>query len=123
MTVTAQALNLELQEIEREQFDYLNNSWIIISTAATKYRIPEPTIREWRIRNGYIRINRDYFPAKVNEGDVAYCVAVYTIRKKHGFIKGAPLLDKDGKPYLLVQPKLSEYRAKKRMSKPTPLVE
>ncbi len=106
-------LNARLQDIRREQFAHLDASWITIAEAEAKYKVPNRTIRKW-LSHSYIKTDASTYPSKVNEGDLAYCMAIYSERQDKGIHFGAPLLDDNNRPYQLKHPSLSEYRKRKK---------
>jgi len=107
------ALNEKLQAITQEQFIHLRGNKITITDAEQKYGIPNRTIRKW-IGHNYIQVIDRGYPVKIDEGNLAYCAAIYSERQKAGVVAGAPLLNEQRKPYLLKHPGLSEYRRRKR---------
>jgi hypothetical protein len=50
----------------------------------------------------------------LDEADVAYCACVQALRQRARVYAGAPLLDDEGRPYLLKHPKLSQVRRQRR---------
>jgi predicted site-specific integrase-resolvase len=79
-----------------------------VSDAADKYPIHRrDTILEW-VRRGHIRIlepssgrgSRMY----LDEADVAYCAIIHATRQKAEVYAGVPLLDAEGRLYLLRHP-------------------
>lgn len=101
------------EQIIAEEFAHLRGQWITVSQASTKYKVLGRTIREW-IALKYIQTTTDIYPMKLNEAEVAYCAKVHNERKVTGSRSGVPLLDKNGQPYRLRHPGLSEYRRRKR---------
>ena len=102
----ADDINARLSRIRREDFAHLEGQLITLTEASQEFGIPRGTLRDWLYR-GYIHGEGKY-PTRVNKADVAYCAAIYQVRKK--FKSRAPLLDKDGKPYLLKEPELARLR-------------
>ncbi|MCP4287394.1 MAG: hypothetical protein GY792_23635 [Gammaproteobacteria bacterium] len=109
-------INAQLRTIKREKFEHLRRGKLTIAEAEKKYKVSGWTIRNWIDRN-YISTDTSKYPMKLNEADIAYCVAVRSARKKIGVRSGAPLLDDDGQPYLLKHPILSRYRRERRLIK------
>ncbi len=117
-------INAQLAAIRREDFEHLRGNPITVSEAAKRYgekhniNLVGQTIRDWA-RRGYIRVLRpssgrgSYM--ELDEADVAYCVSIHVIRKQHK--SRAPLLDENGRPYLLKYPKLAKAR---RIAKTVP---
>ncbi len=117
-------INAQLAAIRREDFEHLRGNPITVSEAARRYgekhniNLVGQTIRDWA-RRGYIRVLRpssgrgSYM--ELDEADVAYCVSIHVIRKQHK--SRAPLLDENGRPYLLKYPKLAKAR---RIAKTVP---
>jgi len=101
-------VNRELAALRRQDFASLDGQVISLPQAATRYGVPETSLREW-LKKGYIRIEKRG-PRRViwlNEADVAFTAAVYHVRKKFGTSRGAPLLRRQGEewvPYLLDRP-------------------
>ena len=114
------AINEKLRAIKRKQFDRLRNVPITITDASNKYSIQRDTILLWVNKQRYIKILKTGYRMEIDEADVAYCAAIYELRRsfigqsKERGQTGAPLLDEMGDPYLLKHPKLSEYRRKKK---------
>lgn len=96
-----------------KEFAHLRGQWITVSEASTKYHVPGTTIREW-INLEYVQTKVDSYPMKLNEAEIAYCAKIHNERKTSGSRSGVPLLNKDGRPYELKHPALSEYRRRKR---------
>ena len=113
-------INTELQSISKKNYEFLKNNQLTISEAADKYEISPWTLREW-IRQDYIKITRYDRPFEINEMDVAYCAAIFKKQKAAGCARGAPLLDKNGLPYILKYPLLSAYRKVTKHSEFTPI--
>ena len=106
------AVNDRLRLIRRDSFKKMQGRPITISQAEQQYEIPGTTLRGW-IKRGYIRIlDEKHYPVELDLADVAFCAAVYRIRK--AFDIRAPLLDEDGRPYLLKHPALSQYRRRRK---------
>ncbi len=109
-------INAQLRVIKREAFAHLKGQEITVTEAAKKYSIPGTTIRDW-INSKYILIiNPGGYPMKLDESNIAYCVAIHNVRKMIGIRFGVPLLDDNGSPYLLKHPELSLYRRRRRHS-------
>jgi len=101
-------LNTRLRQIKRENFAHLEGIPITVSEAARKYKVPAATIHTW-LHRGYLSpLGKKGRQRQINEADIAYCATLYHIRKP--FRTRAPLLDKDGNPYLLRQPELAQAR-------------
>ena len=110
-------INTRLRSIKREDFEHLNGQPITVTEAVKKYEVAGTTIRGW-MNIGYVNAaNPGGYPIKLNEADIAYCVAIHAARKKRGFRTGAPLLDDDGNPYMLKHLSLSRYRRQRRQSR------
>jgi hypothetical protein len=92
-------------DILREKYPSLIGKPITTSEAAKKYNVLRGTIHKWRLKD-------DGYRMLLNEAEVAYCVDTYLEQKKNGTVRGVPLFDKNGLPYRLKHPKLSEYRQK-----------
>lgn len=106
-------LNARLARIRREDFAHLEGVPITVSEASKKYGVPASTVYFW-IQKGFITVlgwktGRGGSRKMLNEADMAYCAAVYKIREREG-VKGVPLLDKDGRPYLLRAPEIAQAR-------------
>lgn len=101
-------LNTRLSRIKREDFAHLEGQPITVSEAARKYEVPAATIHTW-IHRGYLtplgKVGRQ---RQINEADIAFCAAIYHVRKPFG--SRAPLLDKEGRPYLIKYPDLAKAR-------------
>ena len=104
-------INARLRQIRREDFAYLEGVPITVSEAARKYGVPRQTIHTWT-RRGYIGVlptPENLGKVKViNEADIAFCAAIYHVRKPFG--SRAPLLDEQGRPYLIKYPDLAKAR-------------
>ena len=101
-------LNRRLAAIKREQFKHLEGQEIGLSEAAREFRVPYQVLQRW-IKRGYIRVLRIKGRQKfLDKGDVAFCVAIYKVRKNYG--SRAPLLDEQGQPYLIKHPALAQAR-------------
>ena len=99
-------INARLSQIQREDFAHLEGELITLTEASREFGVPRGTLRDWLYR-GYIRGVGKY-PTRVNKADVAYCAAIYQVRKQ--FHSRAPLLDENGRPYLLKEPELARLR-------------
>ena len=99
-------INARLAAIRRENFKKYEGQFVTISEASEEFGVPGRTIRDW-IKQGYIHSEGKY-PARVNKAEVAFCAAIYKVRKEYN--SRAPLLDKDGNPYLLKEPELARLR-------------
>lgn len=108
------ALNEKLRAVKREQFKYLAGQGITVTDGAKKYGVHRTTILNW-IRHGYITALKTGYRQVVDEADLAYCFAIYDLRKRHDALFGAPLLDEDRLPYIIKHPFLSEQRRKERL--------
>jgi hypothetical protein len=111
--VTYEQINEQLRAIRREDFNRLSGRAITISESVKKYDVPNRTLYGWIERNQVAVIEHGH-GMKLDEADVAYCAAVYSIRKTTGSLSGASLLDEGGKPNLLKHPGLSESRRRKK---------
>ena len=99
-------INARLSRIRREDFAHLEGELMTLTEASREFGIPRGTLRDWLYR-GYIRGEGKY-PIRVNKADVAYCAAIYQVRKR--FNSRAPLLDENRRPYLLKEPELARLR-------------
>ena len=102
-------INARLSRIKREDFAHLEGVPITVSEAEQRYGINRRTIIAWKQR-GYIKTLKTGYRMELNEADVAYCATIYKVRKPYG--SRAPLLDAEGKPYLLKYPDLARQRRK-----------
>lgn len=93
-------VNRRLRAVKRSRYDRYEDRWEKVSTAAAQMRIRQVTLRLW-IKDGHVRVNKAHYPMLVNLADVAYCAALYRIRKETGTQSGAPLINEDGSPYEL----------------------
>jgi hypothetical protein len=107
-------VNEQLRRLHRKDFRKWQGQAISISQATEEYDIPGMTLRGW-IKRGYVTVLESGYGMTLDRADVAYCVAVYRIRKPAG-IFGVPLLDDEGQPYLLKRPELGDYRRKKKLA-------
>ena len=105
-------INERLRFIRREDFKKLKGKPISISEATRQYGVPGMTLRGWIKREYVSMLDADSHPVLLDCGDVAYCAAIWTVRKSLN-IRG-PLLDEKGKPYQLKHPWLSNYRKRKK---------
>jgi len=102
-------INARLSQIRREDFAHLEGQPITVSEAARKYGVPRQTIHTWTKRGHVEALPITSTKSKViNEADVAFCAAIYHVRKPYG--SRAPLLDEDGQPYLIKYPDLAKAR-------------
>jgi hypothetical protein len=99
-------INTRLSAIKREGFEHLRGQAITVTEAAEKYEVPRNTILEWAKQ--HITILKPGYRMELDEADVAYCVAIYAVRKQYKSL--APLLDDEGNPYLLKHPDLARAR-------------
>lgn len=111
-TAVFEQVNEQLRNLRREAFRKWHGQPILISQATDEYDIPGMTLRGW-VKHGYVTVLESGYGMTLDRADVAYCAAVYRIRKPAG-IFGVPLLDEDGRPYLLKRPELGDYRRKKK---------
>ena len=81
----------------REAFVHLRGQLLTISQAAKKYKTLGTTLRDWTDK-GYIAVLDNAHPKKLDEADVAFCVAVKAQRKKLGITKNIPFFDAAGQP-------------------------
>ena len=116
-SVQVAAINERLRGIRRENYKHLYGHPISIAEAAKQYNVPMMTIRSW-MQRGLVAVLESGYGTKVDESNVAYCAAIYQIRKETGSLSGAPLLNENGAPYELKNLWLAEYRRKR---KPTAL--
>ena len=108
MGETMTDINDRLRAIRREDFEHLRGQAITVTEAAEKYGVVRQTIGRW-VNKGYVNeLIPDSYPMRIDESDLAYCAAIHTIRKKYK--SRAPLLDVNGKPYLLMHPDLAKAR-------------
>jgi len=106
-------INEQLSRIKREDFAHLEGVPITVGEAAEKYGVPEPTLYRW-IKRGFLRVlGRQGRRKLLDESTVAYCATIYHVRKPYG--TRAPLLEADGSPYLLRDPKLAQLRRLSRV--------
>ncbi len=99
-------LNARLARIRREDFAHMRGELITISEASVEFEVPGRTIRDW-LKRGYIQSFGKY-PTRLDKAEVAFCAAIYKVRKEYN--SRAPLLDKQGRPYLLKEPELARLR-------------
>ena len=114
---TGDDINARLSAIKRSDFEHLRGTPITVSEAAKKYGVHRDTILEW-VKQKYIAVIKPGYRMMIDQSDMAYCAVIHEVRKQSGVRFGAPLLDDDGKPYLLKHPNLSRYRREQRQSKP-----
>ncbi len=108
LAVAGDDINAQLAAIKREDFEHLRGVPITVSEAAKKYGVPGTTIRGW-MAAGYVHfVDANSYPKKIDEGDMAYCATIYSVRKRYR--SRAPLLRNDGSPYLLLHPDLAKAR-------------
>lgn len=101
------------EETILKEFAHLRGQWITVSEASTKY--PYTRDNDKRMDNlEYVQTQVDSYPMKLNEAEIAYCAKIHSERKASGSRSGVPLLNKDGRPYELKHPALSEYRRRRR---------
>jgi len=101
------------EQLIKERYGNLLNHQITLTEAARKYDVPRGTLEKWYHRVGYISpIDSTSYPAIFDEAEIAYLADIYHDRRKTG--SKAPLLDKDGLPYQLKRPDVSEYRRNKK---------
>jgi len=103
-------INARLAAIRREDFAHLEGKPITVSEAAEKYGVPVATIHTWIHREYLSPLGKKGRQREINEAEIAYCAAIYHVRKRFG--TRAPLLNKDGSPYLLRDPELARLRRK-----------
>jgi hypothetical protein len=111
--VQVATINERLRGVRRENYKHLCGHPISVAEAAKRYNVPMMTIRSWMQRS-LVAVIESGYGAKLDESDVAYCAAIYQIRKETGSLSGAPLLDEKGAPYELKNLWLAEYRRKKK---------
>lgn len=116
-SVQVAAINERLKAIKKDNFKHLCGHPISIAEAAKKYDVPDMTLRSWTQR-GLVSVLESGYGKKLDESSVAYCAAIYMIRKETGSLSGAPLLDDSGEPYELKNLWLAEYRRKRRIGPP-----
>ncbi|MBP7691060.1 MAG: hypothetical protein KA764_04045, partial [Anaerolineales bacterium] len=68
----------------REQFTHLVGVGITLSEAAKKYDVPRHRVHHWAVERGYVKCVDNGYPAKYDEGDIAFVVAVVHYREKAG---------------------------------------
>ena len=110
-------INARLSQIRREDFAHLEGVPITVSEAARKYGVPVSTIHFW-VQKGFISVldwetGRGGSRKRLNEADMAYCAAIYKVREEEG-VKGVPLLDEEGRPYLLRAPEIAQARRRSK---------
>jgi hypothetical protein len=112
-SVQVAAINERLRGVRRENYKHLLGHPISVAEAAKRYNVPTMTIRSWMQRD-LVTVLESGYGTKLDESGVAYCAAIYQIRKETGSLSGAPLLDEHGAPYELKNLWLAEYRRKKK---------
>ena len=110
-------INARLSQIRREDFAHLEGQPITVSEAARKYGVPVSTIHFW-VQKGFISVldwetGRGGSRKRLDEADMAYCAAIYKVREEEG-VKGVPLLDEEGRPYLLRAPEIAQARRRSK---------
>jgi hypothetical protein len=101
--------------ITREQFKHLQGKLITVAEAVEKYNLGQFALRGW-INRGYVQIITPGYGMTIDEGDVAYCAAVYQAR---GGMRGARIFDKNGLPYQPKQIVWAEYQRQRRRKSKT----
>lgn len=96
--------------VSKEEFKHLSGVPISVSDAAQKYDLKKDTVRLWT-RKGYITVLETGYRMQLDEGDVAYCAAVY--HKRDGG-QGKKILDESGQPYTVRHPDRARYRREYR---------
>lgn len=98
--------------IKREDFEHLRGRSISISEASRKYNVPHQNFSRWA-KVGYIHVLERGWKVLIDEGDVAYCAAVYKAKYElyNGQMSGVTIFDENGSPY---EPKYPEVAAYKR---------
>lgn len=71
-------------------------------------------LRQWPKR-GIVAVIESGCGKQTDEADVAYCAKIFHARKSNNSFSGAPLLDVQGNPRLVMPPQLPEYRRKKKI--------
>jgi len=108
-------INARLAAIKREDFEELEGVPITVSEAAKKYGVPVATIHTW-VHRGYITpLGKKGRQRQIDEAEIAYCAQIYHVRRPFG--TRAPLLEKDGSPYLLREPELARLRRRAKLVK------
>ncbi len=103
------------EQIIREKYGHLRGQAITISRASEKYGVPGTTLRDWIARK-YVRvIDADDYPMRIDEAELAFALT-FIVSAKAGITR-VPLLDENGLPYQLKQPKLHEYRRRKKQER------
>lgn len=108
-------INEQLRSIRYADFKRLKDQAITITEASEKYDVPGTTLRDW-IDSKFVKVLEPGYGMKLDEADIAYCAAIYRVRKAGGILR-VPLLNSDGTPYLLKRPALGEYRRKRKTSR------
>jgi hypothetical protein len=106
-------INQRLRGVRRENFAKLRGRPITIAEAIAKYEVPKTTLRTWIVQ-GYVTELQSGYGATFDESDVAFCAKVYWIRKEFGSLSGASLLTASGDPQEIKNPRLAEYRRKRK---------
>lgn len=103
--------------IRREDFAHLRGRKINVRKAIWKYGIAPRTLSRWAEAK-YIRILHRGYRLDLDEGDVAYCAAVYEAKYQlyDGQLSGVPIFDQEGNPYRLKYEEIAaQKRAKRRL--------
>lgn len=101
------------EQIIKERYGHLINNRITMTDAAKKYNVPRGTLEKWYHRCRYISPIDVSYPAVFDEAEISYLADIYHERRKTG--SKAPLVDKNGLPYQLKRPDVSEYRRNKKV--------
>lgn len=108
-------INDRLRAVKRESFGRLHRQPITMGEAIVKYEVPKTTLRTW-IGQGYIAVLQSGYGSTFDEGDIAFCVEIYRIRKEFGSLSGVPLLSDNGRPQEIKNTRLAEYRRKRKIT-------
>ena len=94
-----------------KKYGALHGKPITMAKASEQYGPSIQSIWNW-VKRGYIATiedNKEPYPIKIDEADVAYCADVYKTRGK-----SSRIFDEAGRPYVLKHPDLAEYRRRKK---------
>jgi hypothetical protein len=104
---------------KRDDYSSLQKHPIIVSDAATKYKVPKGTLRNWIVKKYIKVIHEAPPPMTIDEADIAFTAAVYHYRLivlgDGNEFSGIPLFDDDGEPVLAVRfPDLAHWRRRQK---------
>jgi excisionase family DNA binding protein len=105
-------------DLIKQKFSHLVGNPITVTEAAEYYNIPRNTILEW-VTKGYVVVICPGYKMTIDNSTMAYCAEAYHSRKNagFGFSGSAPLLDQNGLPVQLKNPKLAAYRSAYRRNR------